>query len=426
MSTASPPDRQPPEPAATSLGGRFWAFWSAALAANLSDGVAMIALPWLAASLTDDPVLVAAVATAGRLPWLILTLPIGVLLDRLARIRVMIATGGARAVLWAGLALAIVADQASVPLVVTFAFCFGALEVCYDTAAETVVPGLVPHQRLERANGHLRTAALVAQEFGGRPIGGLVLTLGMVAPFVLNIAALTISVLALARLREPPRSRVREPGEPLRRMGRDLTEGVRTVWRHPLLRLIAGIAIVVNGSYATAVSTQVLFVQDVLGLGSIGFGVLMAVAAVGGVLGAQSVARLRGWLPRGTLPVVSLAMASVAYGVVAAVPAAPVVAVGYLAASGFVVGYSIAVVSVRQRVTPDHLLGRVNAAMRTVSWGISAVGMAAGGVIVSALTPVTGYEAALRAPYLLIAVVGVGVVACCGRRLTGLMREHDR
>jgi MFS family permease len=130
-------------------------------------------------------------------------------------------------------------------------------------------------------------------------------------------------------------------------------------------------------------------------------------------------------LPRGTLPVVCLTATGLVYCVIAAVPLIPVVAVGYLLASGLVLGYAVAMTSLRQRITPDRLLGRVNAAMRTVSWGISAVGMAAGGVMTSALTPLTGHEGALRAPYALIGVVGLVVVVCFGRRLTRLVRAYD-
>ena len=447
------PEADPP------LGRRFRAFWTAALASNLSDGVAMIAVPWLASSLSSDPLLVAAVATAGRLPWLLLGLPAGVLVDRLPRAALMVSANAARLALWALLAVAVASGWASVPLLAAFAFCFGALEVCYDTAAETAVPALVPPDRLERANGHLRTGSLVAQEFAGRPLGGLLIALGVFVPFLVNIAALAVSVLALLRLRTAapagengsapgpgttglpreggtggPRSTTGAggPGETLaagRRgllgVGADVAEGVRAILRQPLLRLVAGISLLVNTSYATALSTQVLFVRETLGLGPAGFGLLMAFAAVGGVIGAQSVTRLRAALPRGVLPTACLASVGTVYVLIAWQPLIPVVALGYLLASGLIIGYSVSLVSIRQRITPDRLLGRVNAAMRTVGWGASAVGMAAGGVLVSALTPSWGHEDALRAPYALIGVVSLAVTAFLGARLTRLVRAYD-
>ncbi|MEU3017101.1 MFS transporter [Nocardiopsis sp. NPDC007018] len=415
------------------LGGRFWAFWSASLASNLSDGVAMIAVPWLASSLAPDhAALVAAVATAGRLPWLLLALPAGVLVDRVPRLTLMVSANTLRLLLWALLALVVFSDWASIPLLAAFAFCFGALEVCYDTAAETTVTSLVPPDRLERANGHVRSGAIVAEEFAGRPLGGFVLALGLFVPFLFNIAALLVSVVALLRVRAtaPTAPSAADAPAPRERRGlagvwADVVEGVRAVWRQPLLRAVAVIAVFVNTAYATMLSTQVLFVRDTLGLGSAGFGLLMAFAAIGGIVGGQLVSWLRSALPHGTLPTLCLAGSGLLYLLVAAFPLTPVVAGVYFLSGGLVLGYAVAMTSIRQRITPDHLLGRVNAAMRTVSWGMSAVGMAAGGVLVAALAPALGQTDALRVPYLLVGVISLAVVAVFGRRLVGLVREHD-
>lgn len=420
------PDSAPRAPAAP-LGGRFRAFWSATTASNLSDGVAMIAVPWLASSLSpDNAALVALVATTGRLPWLLLALPAGVVMDRLPRFALMLGAGSVRLVLWALLALVVFVGWASIPLLAFFAFCFGAMEVCYDIAAETAVPELVPRERLERANGNIRSGAVAAQEFVGRPLGGFVLLLGPAVPFLVNVTALSVSVVALFPARgaatAPPKAPV---GSGVRGMFSDLVEGVRALWDQPLLRAVAIVSVFVNTSYATLLSTQVLFVRDTLGTGSTGFGLLMAFAAVGSVTGGQTVAWLRGVLPRGTLPVWCLATSGALYLMVSVFPNVPVVAGVYFLSGGLVMGYSVAMTSIRQRVTPDHLLGRVNAAMRTVSWGMSAVGMAAGGVLVASLAPALGQADALRVPYTLVGVVGLVVAVFFGRRLTALVREYD-
>jgi MFS family permease len=418
------------------LGGRFWAFWSASLASNLSDGVAMIAVPWLASSLApENAALVAAVATAGRLPWLLLALPAGVLVDRLPRFTLMVCANALRVLLWALLAALVFGGWASVPLLAAFAFCFGALEVCYDTAAETTVPALVPRGNLERANGHVRSGAIVAQEFAGRPLGGFVLALGLFVPFLFNIAALLVSVASLLRVRATTPARDSSPDlgpeappkapRGLRGVREDVVEGVKALWSQPLLRAVAVISALVNTAYATMISTQVLFVRDTLGLGSAGFGLLMAFAAIGGILGGQVVSRLRALLPDGTLPVFCLAGSGLLYLVVSLFPLVPVVAGVYLLSGGLVLGYAVAMTSIRQRITPDHLLGRVNAAMRTVSWGMSAVGMAAGGVLVASLAPALGQTDALRVPYALVSAVSLAVVVFFGRGLVGLVREHD-
>ncbi|GAB3727888.1 MFS transporter [Nocardiopsis nanhaiensis] len=415
------------------LGGRFWAFWSASLASNLSDGVAMIAMPWLASSLApDSAALVAAVATAGRLPWLFLALPVGVLIDRVPRFTLMVSANTLRMLLWLLLALVVFSGWHSVALLAAFAFAFGALEVCYDTAAETTVTALVPKERLERANGHIRSGAIVAQEFAGRPLGGFVLALSLFAPFLFNTAALLVSVVALLRVRatsptttaSSPEAHAAAP-RGLRGVWEDVGEGVRALWNQPLLRAVAVIAVFINTAYATLLSTQVLFVRDTLGLDSAGFGLLMAFAAIGGIVGGQLVSWLRSVLPHGTLPVLCLAVSGLLYLVVALFPLTAVVAGVYFLSGGLVLGYAIAMTSIRQRITPDHLLGRVNAAMRTVSVGMSAVGMAVGGVLVSSLAPALGQTDALRAPYVLVSAVSLTVVVFFGRQLTRLVREND-
>jgi MFS family permease len=424
----------------TPLGGRFWAFWSASLASNLSDGVAMIAMPWLASSLApDNPALVASVAAFGRLPWLFLALPAGVLVDRAPRFTLMVGSNSLRMLLWGLLAVVVFFGWASIPLLALFASAFGALEVCYDTAVETTVTSLVAEERLEGANGHLRSGAIVAQEFAGRPLGGFVLALGLFVPFLFNIGALLVSVVALLRVRatvpsaatsqasvspvsEPPARTAALRG--LSGMGEDLAEGVRALWNQPLLRAVAVVAVFVNTAFATMLSTQVLFVRDTLGLGPVGFGLLMAFAAVGGIAGGQVVPWLRSALPYGTLPVVCLTGSGLLYLAVALFPITPVVAGAYFLAGGLVLGYGVAMTSIRQRITPNRLLGRVNAAMRTVTWGMSAVGMALGGVLVSSLSPILNQTDALRAPYALVGVVILTVVVFFGRKLTRLVREN--
>jgi Na+/melibiose symporter-like transporter len=106
----------------------------------------------------------------------------------------------------------------------------------------------------------------------------------------------------------------------------DVVEGVKALWSQPLLRAVALIAIFVNTAYATMLSTQVLFVRDTLGLGSAGYGLLMAFAAVGGIIGGQLVSRLREILPHGTLPVFCLAGSGLLYLVVSVFPLTSVVA----------------------------------------------------------------------------------------------------
>ncbi|AUS80728.1 MFS transporter [Actinoalloteichus sp. AHMU CJ021] len=409
-----------------SLGRRFWNFWSASFTSNLTDGIAMIALPWIATHLTDNPVLITLVASAGRAPWLLLALPAGVLVDRFPRLDLMLVANGTRVVLWAVLAALMATDLVTIPVLTLIAFGLGMMEVLYDTAAESAVPALVSRDNLERANGHLRTAEISAQEFIGRPVGGFVITLGLAVPLLLNALATAVSAMLLAVLSRRERRLAAAEGRRAaeRPAWRDIGVGVTTIWRDPLLRRLVLGTVVFNGLYSMVLSTQVLFAQNTLALGSVGFGLLMVATAVGGVTGGQLSGWLAARLPRGSMPMLSLLGAGCCFLLMALFPVVPVAMAAYLVSSAFVLTYSVAVISIRQRITPSEILGRVNAAARTASWGVAAFGMVGGGVVVAFAERFLTVEDAPRIPFVLTALGAFGIVLLVGRSTTRLARDH--
>lgn len=406
-------------PRGSRLGRRFWRFWSASFASNLSDGVAFIALPWIATTLTDDAFWVGVVAASGRLPWLLAAIPAGVLIDRLSRVGVMAVAAVARAILWGVLGVLALTDQLRLDLLIAAAAALGLAEVFYDTAALTLLPALVPDDRLESANGQFRTAEITAQEFAGRPVGGLALTAGMAPALFLNATVCALVVALLARLRGSDGTR-RHAGEGQGSLWRRTGAGVAAIWTSPLLRRLVGTTMAFNAAYSTVLATQVLFVQTTLGLGSAEFGLLMLAAAAGGVVGGQCSGLLAARLPAGWLPMASLATASGCFLTMAATPTVPVVVAMLFLSSAGVLSYSVSVAALRQRATPSHLLGRVNAASGTASWGIATVGMAGGGALVGLAERWLPESDAPRLPYALTAAVGLTLVLTVGRSLTRL------
>jgi MFS family permease len=155
----------------TRLGRAFLKLWSASVISNLGDGVRLAALPLLAASLTDDPRVIALVAAVSGLPWLMFSLVSGALVDRIDRRRVMITVDAARAVLVALLALALVADVADVTSLLVLAFALGLGETFFDTAAPAMTAAIVPNDRLESANARLLAANTLATSSSVRRSG---------------------------------------------------------------------------------------------------------------------------------------------------------------------------------------------------------------------------------------------------------------
>ncbi|MGH8874945.1 MAG: MFS transporter [Acidimicrobiia bacterium] len=153
------------------LGPDFAKLWGAAAVSNLGDGVRLAALPLLASALTRDPGLVAGLTVALRLPWLLLSLPAGAIIDRLDRRRLMARASLLQGAAMASLGAALWAGWAGLPMLYLVAFLLGTGEVVRDTASHTVVPSLVPMELLERANGRLYATQMVANELVGPPIG---------------------------------------------------------------------------------------------------------------------------------------------------------------------------------------------------------------------------------------------------------------
>ncbi len=139
----------------TRLGPDFAKLWTASTVSNLGDGVTLVAGPLLAASLTRDPLLVAALTFAQRLPWLLFSLLSGALVDRLDRRRVMVSADLFRAVVIGLLGVVVLLDAASIPLLCTTLFLLGTAETLFDTASISILPAMVPKASLTKANGRL-------------------------------------------------------------------------------------------------------------------------------------------------------------------------------------------------------------------------------------------------------------------------------
>lgn len=396
---------------AVRLGPAFSRLLVASGFANLADGVRSVALPLVAATLTRDPLVFSAVAVAGSLPWLVLSLPAGVLVDRIERRRLLVVANAVRTLLLVALTLAIVADRAGIALLVLVALGLGTAEVVFDNAAQTLLPSLVPSAGLERANGRLAGMEIVANQFAGPPLGGALFAVAIALPVALDaglIAGSGLLVLALPRALAPAAalaSATDGTGARARGAGaagflEELREGVAWLAQHRLLRTLALLLAVLNGTGAMGSATFALFATgegSVLGLGPFGFSVLLALGSAG-AFGASLVAdRLVLAYGRAGPLWVSLIVFALAPLAIALAEGPIVVALALAATAGMGVVWNVITVSLRQAVIPDRLLGRVNSAYRFLGWGAMPVGAAIGGLVARI--------GGLRAPWLLAAAL---------------------
>jgi MFS family permease len=389
-----------------SLGLPFRALWTSSASSNLADGVAFISMPLLAASLTDDPRLVAGLATTYALVRLLVALPIGVWVDRVDRRTLLIGANLIRGLVVIGLAIFVHLELATLPLLYAVLAVVGTLESAADNASVSLLPGVVPVEQLDRANGRISAAQLVADEFAGPPLGGLLFAVAAAVPLYLMgglWAAAGLLALALPMRGIGVRGLGVVSGSALIRRQpavREAMQGARWLAGNRTVGGLALIGALASVGYMLPFSILVLFAAERLHLDGLGYGVILAVSALGGLVGSFATPRATGRIGyRGTIvgSLVTGAVSLLALSIsTSGAIAAALLAVYILHA----VVWGICATSLRQRLVPDDLRGRVNAASRVLSLLGLALGSALGGLLAVVSLP-------------LAIAVGGGVFVCC-------------
>jgi MFS family permease len=406
---------------AVTLGRNYWKLWTASVTSNLGDGVAAIAYPWLASAVTRNALLIALIAIVQRLPWLVFSLPAGVITDRVDRRRIMMVTSVFRAILTLAVAIVVYLNQESLPpasavassadgtpnamvygTLLVSALLFGFAEVLYDNAAQTILPSIVEPEGLEKANSRLWGAEMVMNQFVGPPLGSLLIGIAFALPFLFDAGTFAIAAALIFSLSGSFRVDRQETttGESRPGFWEEIKEGVRWLWANPLLRPMAIILGLLNGIGSIVFATLVLFAQEALNVTTTTFAILMMAGAAGGVMGSILAPRISEKIGSGTSLFLTLISQSVAVLVVGIATHWTLVWVMYFVIAFTGVLWNVITVSLRQTIIPDRLLGRVNSVYRFFAWGMIPIGLAIGGLLVN------GAEAAgmdrvmaLRLPY---------------------------
>lgn len=356
---------------------------AASALSNLADGMFQITLPLIALSITRDPRAFAAVTVVGRLPWLLFALHAGALADRLDRRRTMLLVDLARAALIAALAATIVVDVEGLWTLYVVAFALGIGETLFDTAAQSILPTIVDNpEHLSRANGRLAAVELTANQFIGPPLGALIAGATLAGALTLSSIVYVLASLALVALVGQFRATRTEPPTRLRT---DIAQGIRYLAHHRLLRALAVCVGVSNLGSTAMIAVLPLYVIDPgpVGLSEAGFGLLYTTFAAGSIAGSALAPRIERRV--GTRRTLLLSSASFPiFSVVPALTHSVVwLALGFLIGGMLSIGWNIITVALRQRIVPDHLLGRVNAGYRLLAWGTIPIGAALGGLTAS-------------------------------------------
>jgi MFS family permease len=381
----------------TRLGTSFWRLFASSSTSNLSDGVLQAALPLLAASLTRDPVAVSGLAAVLFLPWLLLALPAGTLVDRVNRRAAMAVANLLRGALVTALAAATVTGHASLSLLYAVAFLLGCAETVYDSAARAMLPQVVGRTQLERGNSLLATAESVGNIFLGAPLGAWLFAVAVAAPlWATGGAYATAALLALAVA-----GQFRPRREAPTTMRADMVEGLRWLRRHELLRPLMAASALGAVVHAMTSGILVLFALQNLGLSERGFGLMLAAAGVGAVSGSMLSPYLTRVFGRTTAMGVALVVGALATGSMAVWQQPVAGTLAFALSAGAISAFNVQVMSVRQALIPEHLFGRVQGAYRTVIWGGIPVGSLAGGAL--------GAWLGLTAVFVVAGVAGIAV-----------------
>lgn len=358
---------------------RFGRLWTAAVASNLGDGLVLAAFPLLATTITVDPIAISAITLAAGLPWLILGPISGAIVDRFDKRILMVAFDSIRALTLGLFAVGIWQDMAPLWALYLVVFVIAAGETVVDTSSQSILPAIVPKERLDIANGRLFSTMTVAHRFVGPPLGGFLFGVAAVLPVIADSTSFVIAALLMFGLR----GRFRSESEPqAKTLGivKSIGEGFGWLWQNKPIRTFAIGAALLNIGIMAGEAILVLFAREELGVDGVGFGALFAATAAGYAGGSAFAPRLTQRVSRQMIVTASVAAVSIS-----------LIGIGWArhwigAAVGlFVVGvasglWDVIAVSYRQAAVPDRLLGRIMAAYRVIAHGSIPVGALLGGL----------------------------------------------
>lgn len=368
-----------------------------AVSGSVAEGLMLSVLPWIAATITVDPRQLSLVNVVGQSPWLVFSLFAGVLIDRVRRTAVLASAYAVQGCAALALAVAGLTGAVNLPLLVVVAFVVTSAQVLGDGAAGALVAEVVEPSRLPAANTRMIMIDRGVVQFVVPPVAGFLVGFGLGMPAWGAFVAALVALVLVRGLRSAPVTPSAK--HPLR----DIVEGLRFLVG---TRLLLSITVVVGlGSFAASATMAmfVLYAKQLLGLGSVGYGVMLAAMAAGWVVSSFGVSRVVGRLGYAW----SMRWAQV--GMVATIlllavlpPWAWAVAVVLFVQSAIVMVWNVCSQSSRQRFTPPALLGRVLTSHRALAWGLMPLGALVGGFVAAGF--------GLRSVWVMATLIQVGAL----------------
>jgi MFS family permease len=392
------------------LGSNFNKLWLGESFSMMGSSITEFALPLTAAqTLNATPSQMGFLSAIAWLPMLVMGLFVGVWVDRRQRRPVLIYSNVLRAIVLAVIPIAVLGGWLSLPLLLVVALLHGALGVFFVIAYPSYLPALVGREHVTEGNAKLEMSSSVAQ-IAGPSLAGLLARL-ISAPFTIafDVVSFLISAFFLSRIDKP------EPAPQHNANGTvysNIAEGMAFILHRPILRALVTLGILsnINGGITSAV--LLLFALNELQLDSAQVGIAMSAMGPGAIIGAALAANVAKHIGMARAVLLGLIMCIISYTYLPFVFGLGWLAVAQIALMNFVFGiggtiWNINVISMRQMITPHHLLGRVNASVRTLVLGVMPIGALIGGW----LGELVGLRNTLLIAAVIIVAVGIYAVA---------------
>ncbi|MBP0456870.1 MFS transporter [Streptomyces montanisoli] len=355
--------------------------WLSHSVSLIGTQVSVLAFPLMALLLLDaSPSEVSMLSAVEFLPALLLGLPAGAWVERLPRKPVLIVSDVVRALAMATIPLAHWLDMLSMPLLFVVAFLIGLGTIFFEVAQLSYLPALVKQEDLADGNAKLEGSRSVAQLAGPSAGGFLVQIFTAPVAIAVDVVTYILSVVFLLRVRGHD-----APPEPIERMTLrgEIAEGVRFVFSHPLVRPLALCAFAADLAFAAVLALQVPFASRTLHMESGAIGIALAVGSAGGLVGAALSGIAAKRFGSGPTVVASIVVFSIGAAMVPLASGTIGFAGGLFVVYLGVVVFNVLQITICQVMTPERLLGRMNATLRFISWGSVPLGAAVGGALVA-------------------------------------------
>jgi len=365
------------------LGSTFNRLWSASIASNFADGILKTAAPLLAATLTQDPLIISLMAALVMLPWLFFAIPVGAMVDRVDRRLALAVANSARFLVAASIAFAVATDLITIWWLFIAAFLIGIAEVVYDTTTQSMIPQIVSKPNMNRANSRLQSAEVLVAEFVGAPLSGILYAVAIVIPFVVNSAGLLIAIVLVLMIPKAFGSQQETETKPKEKTGffEDIKFGIAYLIASKPIRTLVVQTSIIGFAFAISQATMVLYLLQVQGVPVAAFGFVMTSFGIGALVGTITAPKLAARYGSGLI----LATVNIAAGVLmtslAFAPSIWAVVPAFVLIGATSGTWNVLLMSLYHRLIPNHLFGRIHGTRRTLVWGMMPIGSIVGGFI---------------------------------------------